>query len=723
MGLGDFVSGIFGSKNKEADQVNPYQTDSNAYQYGGQPGGAQRQAGVYGNTAGGYTNAANGALGSAAMSIGDARDTRNVQAEVLDPLRRRMNGQDLVATQVADQERRQLAAGQTGLAASARGPAALAAAQSNAAANTAQGTAQIGANEQINAANEKLANTNAFFNAATGIRSGDVATAGAATGLGGTAGNLGLGYSGLENNVNDAQLAAQMNKQAQDSANYNAAHGITAGAAGQNSSIAQQNGLGLVGAISSGAGVATGGGVPKMAARGGHIQGGAPYLVGERGPELVVPNKSGFVLTALQTAALRGAPPTGQQLAALHTRAYGGAMARAEGGPVAPVTWGVNPAPPPAPVAAAPQGYGAIGAPMMAQPTTGAGLSTPEQQELADRQQLSDRAAYEINRPYGGEISGMLDKRNRDTVATADKQRALGIAPEEPSEEEYAKATTPAERARLDDRRREALDAGAMERQARYGLGQGKKAEAGQQKAAEKDAQAYAKGHKLGSALVGAGNSLQSMAGNVDTGYHGPGDVAGPTLLALPSYQPRAEGGPMSSGTGPASAYVLAPGGGIDLGATAKQQDAVQMAGMQHPGSGGGFSPGSMLGAFGGFSKIAQGADTGYHGPGAIEAREEGGLISGLAAHAARAIHAVASGVADATKPEPIALDRKPARAAVTERTGYSATGTGHGSQVMGNSLVPPGPETAPKKVVSGERAKGGPIYAKKKAQPKKEKK
>lgn len=48
-------------------------------------------------------------------------------------------------------------------------------------------------------------------------------------------------------------------------------------------------------------------------AKGGDVAGEQPYLVGEEGPELVVPNKPGFVMTALQTAALRGAPPTKQQ--------------------------------------------------------------------------------------------------------------------------------------------------------------------------------------------------------------------------------------------------------------------------------------------------------------------------------------------------------------------------------------------------------------------------
>lgn len=42
-------------------------------------------------------------------------------------------------------------------------------------------------------------------------------------------------------------------------------------------------------------------------AHGGPVQGGQSYLVGERGPELIVPAKNGYVLTAAETkAALAG---------------------------------------------------------------------------------------------------------------------------------------------------------------------------------------------------------------------------------------------------------------------------------------------------------------------------------------------------------------------------------------------------------------------------------
>ena len=78
-------------------------------------------------------------------------------------------------------------------------------------------------------------------------------------------------------------------------------------------------------------------------AKGGDVGGNQPYLVGEEGPELVVPNKPGFVLTALQTAALRGAPPTKQQMdtlpkgtpkSAIQRFAEKAGVARADGGEV-----------------------------------------------------------------------------------------------------------------------------------------------------------------------------------------------------------------------------------------------------------------------------------------------------------------------------------------------------------------------------------------------------
>jgi hypothetical protein len=62
---------------------------------------------------------------------------------------------------------------------------------------------------------------------------------------------------------------------------------------------------------------------PDGKARGGAFRGTHPLLVGEEGPEIIVPQAPGYVLTAQQTAALRGVPPTDEQassLAALYGR-------------------------------------------------------------------------------------------------------------------------------------------------------------------------------------------------------------------------------------------------------------------------------------------------------------------------------------------------------------------------------------------------------------------
>lgn len=64
------------------------------------------------------------------------------------------------------------------------------------------------------------------------------------------------------------------------------------------------------------AGEADRSGPPKYA-RGGAFDGQHPILVGEEGPELIVPQKPGYVMTAQQTAALRGEPPTDKQAASI----------------------------------------------------------------------------------------------------------------------------------------------------------------------------------------------------------------------------------------------------------------------------------------------------------------------------------------------------------------------------------------------------------------------
>lgn len=127
-----------------------------------------------------------------------------------------------------------------------------------------------------------------------------------------------MGYEGMAQGVDTAQLQAGLQSSAQDEGHWEAQ--------GQFDQANSDRTLKYVGA-----GMSAGGGVlGALLAKGGPAKGGKPYLVGEYGPELVVPNRDGYVMTAQQTAALLGAPPTNAQ------RAYLGqiAGARAQGGPI-----------------------------------------------------------------------------------------------------------------------------------------------------------------------------------------------------------------------------------------------------------------------------------------------------------------------------------------------------------------------------------------------------
>lgn len=95
-----------------------------------------------------------------------------------------------------------------------------------------------------------------------------------------------------------------------------AGSGADAGAGGADAAGGDAGAAGS--GVDAGAGGGGGGGgdagAVAAAARGGAIHRGQPTLVGEHGPELVLPDRDGFVMTAAQTAALRGAPPTAKQL-------------------------------------------------------------------------------------------------------------------------------------------------------------------------------------------------------------------------------------------------------------------------------------------------------------------------------------------------------------------------------------------------------------------------
>ncbi len=339
MGIGDWVSDLFGSKNKTkaaAPTVN-----QGLYQYGGNPNGAQEAAER-------YRAQGQGAQGRQAeqTDLGMANVDRDMgyHARGLDyqargqlgqvgqfQLARAMGQTPSIAGMQAQQDMQRMQAQQGAQAASARGAAGIAGAQRNAAYAQASGAAQISGQAQINAANERLAAEQAAAQTFGQMRSGDqnmragdqqqqgltqdVAKFDAGLRQGQRAQNdaFQMGMTGFETGVRGQQLAAGMNYGAQTSANSMGAQGINAGVAGQNANMNQGNAMNLIGLGQGAAGAAMGMGK----AEGGHVGGGQPYVVGERGPELVVPKTDSVVipnhaLGLAEGGQMRGINPTGE---------------------------------------------------------------------------------------------------------------------------------------------------------------------------------------------------------------------------------------------------------------------------------------------------------------------------------------------------------------------------------------------------------------------------
>lgn len=287
MSVGDFFGGLFGGKNEYDPNRDKYKVDDNAYNYGGRPNGAADAAASAERTSNDYNAQARYATDQAYGDRNNAGAARAEQGNAMAMMKARASGAVPSAAQMQGQRDMEAArAGQASAAAGARGPGALALAQQNAAANTAAAQQNISGQSQVNAMNERERAESAYMGAATGMRQQDYAGAQQAAGMSGQFQNTAQGYAGLQNNIQQSQLNAGMNRESQKSANANAVMGIKAGVSGQNAGSAQQWGMG---AVNMGSSVA--GGIAGMAgkAEGGPVNAGQPYVMGELGPELVVP--------------------------------------------------------------------------------------------------------------------------------------------------------------------------------------------------------------------------------------------------------------------------------------------------------------------------------------------------------------------------------------------------------------------------------------------------
>jgi hypothetical protein len=215
------------------DQSDAYNADR--YEYGGRPGGADEAAGRYQ----GRTNEYNATMGNATRDAGlmyqQAGQARGDQAGMAGLMAQRARGHvPSIAQMQADRQMRQAQAAQTSAAASARGPAAMALAQQNAAGNMASAQADISNQAQINAAQERLAAEQAAFGAYSGMRGQDFQGAQQQQQFALGLGQLGQGYAQLEHGVRQSQLEGGLRQQAIQA-------GVVQNADNLNMGVAQNN--------------------------------------------------------------------------------------------------------------------------------------------------------------------------------------------------------------------------------------------------------------------------------------------------------------------------------------------------------------------------------------------------------------------------------------------------------------------------------------------------
>lgn len=179
MGIFDGVSEFFGTKNEEKAQsfADSKHYNPNAHQFG--PNGAAHYN--QGRELQAQNIDARGAYladyNQANQDRANAMAARGQQQQAAGLMMARATGAaPSIAGMQAQQDMQRATAAQASAAAGARGPAAMALAQQNAAANTANMQSQISGQAQINSAQERLAAEQAAFGAMSGMRGQDDAS-------------------------------------------------------------------------------------------------------------------------------------------------------------------------------------------------------------------------------------------------------------------------------------------------------------------------------------------------------------------------------------------------------------------------------------------------------------------------------------------------------------------------------------------------------------------
>ncbi len=319
--------------------------DANRFEYGGRPGGADADANRYAGLGANAQNrnAFQTQYRNADLYANMGNEARFGQNRLAGMFEQRANGQlPSFAQMQADRQMRQATAAQSSAGASARGAAGLALAQQNAANNTATLQSGISNTAQMNEINERLGYANTALGAYTGMRSGDAQAQAQAAQQAQFQAQLEqqqremndryqLGMTGFETGVRRDALNAGMTQQHIMANSLGQSQGINVGVNQANAATGMQHfqaGLGAAmggaqGAMTAGLGGGGGGGgvgapgaaggitgpisgapLQNTRARGGPVRPGEAYLVGEEGPELVVPRQYGHVIPAEQTRSI-----------------------------------------------------------------------------------------------------------------------------------------------------------------------------------------------------------------------------------------------------------------------------------------------------------------------------------------------------------------------------------------------------------------------------------
>jgi hypothetical protein len=504
-GIGGLFTTLMGSKNQF--KATPTEIDRNNYNYGNTPGGADEAAGRYRGQAEGaqgrqgvqvdFSQADQDrgmAMGARDLSLASRDDERGIAAMMA---ARARGDVPSIAGMRANEDIRQLQQGaalqsqqavqqQASAQAGARGAAGMALAGQGAANNVAQAQGAIGrgtsmamqgiSNQaQINAANERMQAEQGAMGAYGQVRGGDMAMRGQDMTSQGMSANQAMGQAGFDDAqrgrndamtmgmtaneiaVRNAQMQGGQNYEGQRSANDMTSQGINAGVSGQNAGMNQKNAEGAIGMLRDAAG-----GVGSLfKAHGGPVQGTQPYLVGEYGPELIVPAQDGHVIPARETrdvvGRMFGGPVmgvdiggaggiTGDMVKAASTGrmtggiagmvggggitggggapgGFGGFSSRAEGGPVS----GVEPTWARSTMGGTTPDYAAQARAYAAMENFNAAQAAPPPSRFANAPLSGGLAVAGFTPGIRMSPTEPLDRRDMETAKLADAKRAYGV--------------------------------------------------------------------------------------------------------------------------------------------------------------------------------------------------------------------------------------------------------------------------------------------------------